>query len=89
MSPDAGGAIESINPAASLLFEYTAAELKGSAIEKLFPVRASALPMVDQLADLTPEQMEAEAKNQDLIFTEVQRKRISNVEGDKPVVRHN
>jgi PAS domain S-box-containing protein len=79
---DASGIIESINPAAAALFEYSASELKGGSIEILFPGKVNERLLIDQLQDLSPQQFEAEAKNKDLIFTEVQKKTIESLDGD-------
>jgi PAS domain S-box-containing protein len=79
---DASGKIESINPAAAALFEYSASELTGGSIEILFPGKVNERLLIDQLQDLSPQQFEAEAKNKDLIFTEVQKKTIESLDGD-------
>ena len=102
---DVRGKIESINPAAAALFEYTPLELKNKPLEMLFPAgtrtagtasiasaeatsSTSAPPtaLIDQLPELTMTPLEALGKNQDAIFTEVQKKSFSGGDGDRVLV---
>jgi PAS domain S-box-containing protein len=79
---DAAGVIESMNPAADALFEYSGGELKGSSIGTIFPGKVNDRLSIEQLVDLSPQQLEAEARNKDLIVTEVQKKTIASSDGD-------
>ncbi len=79
---DVAGVIESMNPAADALFEYSSGELKGSPISTIFPAKLNNRVSIDQLQDLSPQRLEAEAKNRDLVVTEVQKKTIESLAGD-------
>lgn len=80
------GLIESLNPAAVELFEYSPQELKNKPLDTLFPSDASGATVLENLKELSMTALEAISKNQDAIYTEVQKKNFAASDGERVLV---
>jgi PAS domain S-box-containing protein len=80
------GSIETLNPAAISLFEYSLSELKNKPLDTIFPSGGSSKTILKNLKEASMMPLEAISKNQEAIYTEVQKKNFHSSDGERVLV---